>query len=64
MFMHLVILLVIHIGLLVIKLELNIKMKLLDKGIYILYINNRYIAALNMLGRPTPLTDVPFFWTR
>jgi hypothetical protein len=62
--MHLVILLVIHIGLLVIKLELNIKMKLLDKGIYFIYINNRYVAALNMLGRPTALTDVPFFWTR
>ncbi|CAD8149366.1 unnamed protein product [Paramecium pentaurelia] len=23
-----------------------------------------YVAALNILGRPTPLTDVPFFWTR
>ncbi|CAD8066794.1 unnamed protein product [Paramecium sonneborni] len=23
-----------------------------------------YVAALNILGKPTPLTDVPFFWTR
>ncbi|CAD8166108.1 unnamed protein product [Paramecium pentaurelia] len=27
-------------------------------------IRQGYVAALNILGRPTPLTDVPFFWTR
>lgn len=62
MFMLQEILQVILIGLLVIMLELNIKMKLLDKGILIYLIS--YVAALNILGRPTPLTDVPFFWTR
>jgi hypothetical protein len=23
-----------------------------------------YIAGLNMVGTPTPLANVPFFWTR
>ncbi|KAM3129129.1 hypothetical protein pb186bvf_018765 [Paramecium bursaria] len=27
-------------------------------------IHQGYIAALNMIGKPTPLSEIPFFWTR
>lgn len=25
---------------------------------------HRYVAAINMVGRPMPNLDIPFFWTR
>ena len=39
-------------------------MKLYIRGIFFKSYDFRFVAAMNMIGNPTPVSQIPYFWTR